>query len=378
MREVARSTTVVDVLIVGGGIAGLSLAAALPGRLSTVLIEGEASFAFHTSGRSARQMQPSYGPPPIRLLTRASIPMVEHIAEEVGSVILRRRPLIWFATAGYDQRLATLASEVPTLGYLTDTETHRRCPALRVDKISSAVIDEDAFEVRVPTLIAQFVARAQNAGAILKLNSAVRTARRAGGVWHVSVGDQVIQAKTVVNAAGPWADTVARMFGARPLDLIPHRRTVVVARPYGRVVEQDWAMASDISLSLYFRPDGDNVLMSPSEEVPSDPCDAVPWESDIARLYDRINVMTDLDIRDIESSWAGLRTFPNDHLPVVGFDEDLPNFYWLAGQGGYGIQTAPVLSVLVAKAISGEDHDLGARLDSILAQFSPNRSALRV
>lgn len=365
-----------DVLIIGAGIAGLSLAWALPSHVRTVIVEREATTAFHTSGRSARQMQPSYGPAPIRALTEASIPLVAGIAKISGQRILVPRSLILFGQPGYEEDVAALLAATPTLRPISQEEIATVCPALMTHKVSSAAIDVNSYEVDVSALVNHFAAESIKHGAALRLSSPVFRARRIGDTWRVHAGAETYDVRTVVNASGAWADPIGKLFGSGELGLIPHRRTVAIARPHGRRVDPHWAMASSVSQDLYFRPDGANVLMSPSEEVPSKPCDARPHHVDITALRERINMITDLDIRKITRSWTGLRTFASDHLPVVGFDTDLPNFYWLAGQGGYGIQTASALAKLVASEITGETSGLSAQASSVLPQLNPKRHSL--
>jgi D-arginine dehydrogenase len=173
----------------------------------------------------------------------------------------------------------------------------------------------------------------------------------------------------VVNAAGAWADAVAGLFGARPCGLRPLRRTIVIART-GSPVPGDGPLVADVDDGFYFRPDGPHLLLSPADETPSDPCDARPDEADVALALERVNEATTLGLRSVVTAWAGLRTFAPDRVPVVGYDPDIPGLFWLAAQGGYGIQTAPALARLAAALLTG---DPGPDLDLDPAALSPSR-----
>jgi D-arginine dehydrogenase len=372
------TTTHADVLIIGGGIAGLSLAAALPESLSISLIEQESTFAFHSSGRSARQMQPSYGPPAIRALTEASIPLIAEISARSSHPILRPRPLVWFAQVGNERAVLNLVRDVPRLESLDEAGIQSLNPALRLDRVAAAAVDSHSFEVRVGSLVEYYEEVARLKGVRLIQGAAGLSARRTSSLWSVRTSDSTIDASIVVNAAGAWSDSVARIFGATPLGLTPHRRTVAIARPRGMFVDPEWAMVSDVAGTLYFRPDGEDVLMSPSEEVEAPPGDAQPNAVDLNELRGRINHMTDLDIRDISRSWTGLRTFVADHLPVVGPDTHVDGFYWLAGQGGYGIQTAAAIARLVSAQLTEDTSGLGHTAEHAFSSLDPQRFRAQV
>jgi D-arginine dehydrogenase len=191
--------------------------------------------------------------------------------------------------------------------------------------------------------------------------------------WKVRIGKETVTVKSVVNAAGAWGDGVGELFGAAALRLQSYRRTVAIARPSFRQVASAWSMVSNIDSTLYFRPEGEEILMSPSDETLTPPCDVRPKSVDLDAVRERINEVTDLGILKITRSWSGLRTFAPDHLPVVGFDSGTPNYYWLVGQGGYGIQTAAAMAQLVAADLLGNMSDSHAPLARVLQAFGPER-----
>lgn len=357
------------ILIIGGGIAGLSLAWRLAPAVSVVVVEAESSLAFHSSSRSARQMQPSYGPAPIQELTRRSIAMVGDISAGLPAAILKPRHLI---TLGSVAEAGTLAAGNTKLVPLSHAETMRLSPDLRPEAFAAAVLDDTAMEVDVPALVEFYRSQAVAAGAVVLTNAPVTSATAHWGGFEVMAGECAISAGIVVNAAGAWADPVAAVFGVRPRGLVPHRRSVAIvstatpANPAGPMVEP-------ADESFYYRPDGDHLLISPCESVPAEPGDAQVVAEHIAELVHRIDAVTSLGITGVERSWTGLRTHPADGLPVVGFDAAVPGFFWLAGQGGYGIQTSAALATLAAGIITGElpTDDAG-----LAAALSPQRAGL--
>lgn len=375
-----------DVLVVGGGIAGASLAAELAelseGSASVVLVEAEGALATHTTARSARQMQPSYGPPPVQALTAASLDLVARAEEAAGRRVLRPRPLLWVDAVGGPAGAAALAAlleEVPSLRATSADEALERFPLLRPEAVHAVAVDDDAREVAVPALVEHHVERARRGGVTVLVGARVTSAVRRAGGWDVTAGAGRISAGTLVDAAGPWADGVAHLAGARRRGLVPRRRTVVVADA-AHPVGEDWPMVGDVAETFYARPGRDvagDLLASPAEAVPSEPCDAQPRPADVAGLLAALDAVLDLGGVRVRRSWTGLRTGPADGLPVVGWDDVQQGFFWLAGQGGYGIQTSSALGRAAAAAVLGLPHGLGAAVDGAVAALSPSRPSLR-
>jgi D-arginine dehydrogenase len=345
--------TDVDVVVIGGGMAGVSVAAAAAPRRRVVLVEQELQLAQHTTGRSAASYVASYGPAPIRSLTRASRAALLAATPD-GTPVLRPRPVLWAAfDADTVGALDLLCAEMPSLERLDDLEVRRRHDALRGDPLEGAV-DNDAYDIDVLALHQSYVRAARAAGVEIWPGAEVLGADTgAGGRLIVETAAGRLSADVVVNAAGAWADLVAEAFGAAPAGLQPLRRTIAVARP-SRPIDPDWPFVVDLGGRFYFKPEGPNVLVSPGDETPEAPGDPRADELDIALGLDRVNEASDLGLRSVTTSWAGLRTFAPDGNPVVGFDADVPGLFWFAGQGGYGIQIAPALADLAAALLEAE------------------------
>jgi D-arginine dehydrogenase len=232
------------------------------------------------------------------------------------------------------------------------------------------------MEVDVDALLAHYAAVARESGARLVSDARVTSATRRDGAWHLEIGDETIIATTVVDAAGPWADDTAELLGARRRGLVPTRRTVVVAAPRGRQIGAAWPMIADAGMQFYLRPRGGMLLASSLEDVVSVAEDARPEAATVAETVRRVNSATDLDLGEPAESWTGLRTLSPDELPVVGRDSEVDGLYWLAGQGGYGIQTSAALSRLAAADLLGVEAGLGAEADAAFADLGPDRESL--
>ena len=357
----------VDVAVVGGGMAGISVAAELATTHAVAVLEQEHQLGYHATSRSAAAFLESYGSAEVRALTRASRPLFE--SAETAAPLLTPRPMVWVATAAQGQAIADLVAERPSLRPLTPDETGALCPALRPDHVVGAAVEPDARDIDVDALHQMYVRLAQRAGAVLlpgaRLSEATRTD---SGRWRLRHATGELTAGVVVNAAGAWADPVAALLGARPCGLRPLRRTIAIGRT-AAPVDPAWPLVADVDEQFYFRPEGPHVLLSPADETPSEPCDARPDESDVALAIERVNEATTFAIRSVVTAWAGLRTFAPDRNPVVGPDPDVPGLFWLAGQGGYGIQMAPALARLAATMIRSEP----VTLDVDPLQLSPGR-----
>ncbi|OAE01299.1 FAD-dependent oxidoreductase [Arthrobacter sp. OY3WO11] len=334
-----------DVLIVGGGIAGLSLASALAGKCSVALVEAEQELAYHTSSRSARQFIPSYGPPVVRELTVRTLELLAARDAQLPEPILTPRS---FMLIGAEGEVAAEASGL--MRSITPAEALALCPALVPGSFEAAGLDEGSFGCNAPLLLADHRQRAEAAGVDIITGARVHTAQRLGSGWQVGAGTEGFQAGVLVNAAGAWADELAVISGVEKLGLQPYRRTAAIAAVDHPLPEHS-PMVAAADNSFYFRRDGDDVLISPSESEPSGPEDARPRPGDIERLVDSLNQVTTLGITEVRRAWTGLRTEAADGVPVAGFDAEAPGFYWLAGQGGYGFQTSSAMAELAAAQI---------------------------
>ena len=338
-----------DVLVIGGGIAGVSIGYELATDRSVGLLEMEASLAYHTTGRSVATFLESYGGRTIRLLTTASRPFMDDPPDGFGRPLLKPLPLIWVAPHDDldDLRLMrdAVAEFVPNIGVLSADEVVMMTKVIRPEWVAGGLLEPGASEIDVAALHGGYAGGLRGRGGEVHTSAAVVEMRRVGNCWQVTDrGGTRYQAPVVVNAAGAWCDAVAALGGVRPVGIQPLRRTVFTVAAPPAVEPHTVPLVGDVAATFYFKPEGPQILCSPADEVPSDPCDARPEEIDIARAIDVINAATTLDIRHVRSSWAGLRNFVADRSPVAAFDDEVEGFFWFVGQGGYGIQIAPALA----------------------------------
>ena len=370
-----------DVLIIGAGIAGASLAWRLSraGR-SVLLLEREAQPGTHSTGRSAAMFMESYGPPGVRALTRASRAFyLNPPAGFAEQPLLHPRHALFVATPAQRGALAALHDELAATGtslkLLNAEQLAQAAPALKPDLFDGALLDTDGYDIDVDTLLQGFLRGARQAGTRV-LTSAVPTqAERVGDAWHVALSNaETVQARTVVNAAGAWADEVAALFGAAPLGIEPRRRSAFTFRPPEGVDVSNWPMVADVDETWYFKPDAGQLLGSPANADPVDAHDVQPEELDIATGIFHIEHKTTLQIRRPTHTWAGLRSFVPDGDLVVGWDPRAEAFLWVAAQGGYGIQSAPGYALLARNLALGQPLDARLQAEGVdAAALSPLR-----
>jgi D-arginine dehydrogenase len=346
-----------DVAVVGAGIAGASVACELAREASVVLIERESQPGYHTTGRSAALFSAIYGPAQIRALSRASLPYFRNPpAGFTATPLLSPRGVLMVARQDQLAPLEAMRREVSARGsveVMDGAATRRMMPLLREGYATAAIFEEDASDIDVHALHQGYLRAFRAAGGKLALDGEVVGLDRSAEGWRVSTRHRSFRAGIVVNAAGAWADELAGLAGAGPVGLTPRRRTALtIAVPEGTNPAR-WPMVVDIEEKFYLKPESGRLLLSPADETPSPPCDARPDEMDVAVCVDRIETAFDLTVRTIENRWAGLRTFAPDGNPVVGSDPATAGFFWLAGQGGYGIQTAPAMARLAAALALG-------------------------
>ncbi len=353
-----------DVVIVGAGIAGASLAWRLAPRCRVLLLERESQPGSHATGRSAAMFMASYGPPAVRALTRAS--KAFYLSPPPGfaqAPLLTPRGALYVAAPGQADLLAQshaeLAATIPDLRLLDAAATLACVPCLRPDQVLGALHDSGGYDIDVHALMQGFLRGFRQQGGTLRTGAALLKAERDGASWtlHLAGGDTV-HTPTVVNAAGAWADEVAMLCGAAPVGLQPKRRSAFTFAPPPGVDVSGWPAVVGIDESWYFKPDAGQLLGSPANADPVAPHDVVPEELDIALGIHRIETATTLTIRRPSATWAGLRSFVADGEPVIGWDATagtgVDGFFWLAGQGGYGIQSAAGASLLATRLILGE------------------------
>ena len=346
-----------DILVIGGGIAGLSAAAELSEDASVIALEAEEQVGFHSSGRSATMLHYFLGDRVVRALTLASRSFFETPAENFGDTPLgHRMPVLVYAREDEREALDTLESEISRFAKLERLDArgvHQLCPLLN-DDARQGIADMNGIRLDPHALLQGNLRKIRRLGGELYTGARVAGIQRRDGSWRVTTesGD-VHSAPILVNAAGAWADAVARLAGVQPIGLAPLRRTIITFdAPAGTDLEA-LPFAKTIGDELYFAPESGRLFASPMDEVPSDPCDAQPDEYEVALAAHRMEQRTVVRVERIHSRWAGLRTFTRDRHPAVGFDPAAEGFFWLAGQGGFGLQTSPALARVAAALITG-------------------------
>jgi len=367
-----------NVVVIGGGIAGVSAAYHLAlGGAEVTLLEREETLAFHSTGRSAALYFENYGAEANRPLTRASRTFFDNPPEGlVDHLLLANRGALWVGRPDQVGSLRDLLDESADSGgsarWLEPDEAVGRVPVLRADMVGGAVWEPEALDLDVAAIHQGFVRGMRAAGAALFTRSRVSALRYRDGRWLIKADDRELQADVIVNAAGAWCDRLGAMAGAMTIGLRPMRRTAFMVPGDG--AWSGWPLVSNADNEFYFRPDGSQLLCSLAEETPTDPCDARPEQTDIALAIDRINTHTTLDVRVVRSAWTGLRSFVADRAMVIGFDPVAPRFFWLAGQGGTGIQTAPAAGELTAALITnGEPPQRLLELGVDVGALTPTR-----
>jgi D-arginine dehydrogenase len=344
-----------DFIVVGAGMAGASVAAELAGDARVALVEREAQPGYHTTGRSAALFTMAYGPPVIRAMSRASHAFFRGTGPgQPPKNLIRQRGVLFIARPDQSAAFEALQGELGDAVETVSAETAcGHVPLLRPDYLSAALFDRHAADIEVHGMHQYYLKRFRAQGGTLYLGAGLTSMVHNGNDWVLETGRATVRAPVVINAAGAWADELAGMAGLRPLGLRPLRRTALLVAPPADIRPDPWPMVVDAEEQFYLKPDAGNLLISPADETPSPPCDAQPEELDVAICVDRIEKAFEIHVRRIAHKWAGLRSFLPDGNPAVGYDPDAPGFFWLAGQGGYGIQTAPAMARAAAALARG-------------------------
>jgi len=339
-----------DMVVIGGGIAGLSLAARLAAHGRVVVLEGESAPGYHASGRSVAFAHYGLGDQIVRALTAISLPALTAVGV--------RHPALHIATAEQLSALDALENVHRQYGSdcarISGEEARGLLPVLRLDACHAAMVDHSSLKLDTHAMLQAHLAELRAAGGELVTGARVSAIGQTNGGWRVDTAVGGFTAPLLVNAAGAWADEIARMAGVTPIGIEPRRRTVIsFAAPEGEDVRL-WPFTKTVGEGFYLLPEGRGQLLASSmDQTPSAPCDAASEEIDIAIAADQVEQATTLSIRRISHSWAGLRSFAPDELPVIGHAAGAPGFVWCAGQGGYGFQTAPALSRIAEAAALG-------------------------
>ena len=352
-----------DIAVIGAGIAGASLAAELAPHARVLVLEMEDQPGYHSTGRSAAFWSETYGGPYVQPLTTASGVLLGDYLEPLGSLHIARVQ----ERDAIDAELAAFAASGVTLELVDPRE---RIPGLR-DEWTTAIWEPSCAYIDVGGLHGSYLKAIRQAGGEIVTNAALQAAHYDGG-WKLQTRAGAFDANLLVNAAGAWADPVAAMAGAGPLGIQPYRRTMVQLRT-DPVPPADLPHVGHVTGSFYFKPEaGGRLWLSPHDEIATEPCDAQPEEIDVAIAIDRLEQAVDWRIEKLEHKWAGLRSFAPDRLPVYGFDRKVETLFWCAGQGGFGIQTAPAAAKLAAAVLLGRAP--GAEVAQIDAgRYSPRR-----
>jgi len=344
-------TTEADVLIIGGGIAGVSLAGRLAGKAKIVLLEREEHLAMHTTGRSAAMFIESYGNAQVRALTQASRAFLEHPPEAFFAPILTRRPGLSIARPEDAAEFETFLADNPGIVHeIPAAEALARMPMVRGEVYTRFAVEPGTMDIDVHALFEGFRRMAAAGGVATRTRQEVLGLSQGAAGWTVTTPDGTFTAPILVNAAGAWAGKVGEMAGLGDRGLVPMRRTAVLIEPPPGVDVSGWMVVNDVAETFYFKPDAGLILASPADETPIEPCDVQPEEIDVATIAWRIEEATTLEVARIRRRWAGLRTFTPARVPIFEFDRE--GFFWLAGQGGYGMQTAPAVSARAAALVA--------------------------
>ena len=361
-----------DIVIIGGGIAGASLGAELAANASVLILEREALPGYHATSRSVAFWEESYGGRAVQPLTTASGPLLRAPDPDFAdrSFMTPRRTLHVGRAADAAERdrlLAEFADRVTLL----PVDPAPLVPGLRPEW-TLGLLEPSVCDIDVAALHQACLRQFRRLGGELRTAAGLESAAATPQGWQVQTSQGAIRCDIIVNAGGAWADDVAVRCAVAPIGITPLRRTVVQLR-VPAMPSADLPLVMDMASQFYFKPEGEGrVWLTPHDEEPSLPCDAAPEELAVAQAIARFETVVDWPIAAVERKWAGLRSFAPDRAPVYGFDPGTPGFFWFAGQGGFGIQTAPAAALLGASLVTGRGlPDAVAGIDAQV--YSPKR-----
>ncbi len=355
-----------DFLIIGGGIAGVSCAARLAGSGTVLLLEAESALAHHASGRSAALYEPRYGLGPVVALSMAS---GDYFHSAAGVLSPRGMMII-----GKADEVAQFEADAASMDLVPIAFDQARdiVPILNPDTVAHCALANHAWDIDTDLLLQGFARQARSQGAEIVAKAPVTAIARESGGWRVTTPQGSHTARVLINASGAWADVVAKMAGVAPLGFTPLRRSMArIPAPGGHDVSR-WPMMFGAGETWYSKPDAGALIVSPAEEHLTTPHDAYADDMVLAEGLARYEEMVTEPVTRMLANWAGLRTFSPDRVPVIGFDRHAPGFFWLAGQGGYGFQSAPAASQLAADLLTDADSVIDA---GVIASLSPHRFA---
>lgn len=368
-----------DFIVIGAGIAGCSVAYELSRSARVCVVETESQPGYHATSRSAAVFAPSYGGREFRAITRASRMFFGSPPPGFAEhPLVRKRGCLYIARADQCGQLAHMVKAIRASGGhiapISRQEAFTLVPLLRKEYVAEAAMDSDAMDIDVDALQQGFLRGARATGAVLVTNNRVDSIQRRNGLWSIALSGGLVSAPIVINAAGAWADQVAELCGALPIGLRALRRTALLVDAPRTVDVRSWPAVIDADELFYFKPEVNGLLLSPADEIPQSPADAQPEELEIAVGVDRVQAALNIDVQRIRRSWAGLRTFAPDRVPVIGMDPQVEGLFWCAGQGGYGIQTAPAMARIAAALIKQEHLPADVAAEGLhAADLSPSR-----
>lgn len=361
-----------DFVVIGGGIAGASVAYELIAHGSVVLLEAESDCGYHSTGRSAAVMSENYGPPLWSRLVTATRSFLEQPPEGFTEAsLLSDRGALFLALDSELETLDAQANELVRRGAkierMTAQDAARHCPVIDASKFHSAIYEPDCKDVDTDALMSGYMRAIKRTGGEIRTNARVTAIRRNSTSWQLETESGSLECGVLINAAGGWVQQIANMAGLGHRNVVPFRRTAVTFDPPKGSNIQSWPMTFDIAETFYFKPEAGRIMVSPVDMEPTEPTDAQADELETAIAIDRIHSFTTMTVASVKHKWGGLRTFAPDHEPVIGADPEDSSFIWLAGQGGNGVMACAASAQLAAAFAVGED------VPSDIAELGINR-----
>ena len=361
----------IDVIVIGGGVAGISAAAELSECCKVLLLERESQAGYHSSGRSAAYFAPAYGNEVVQVLTRESTEDYQHPKDYFDDQLLEPRASLFVAEAKREDAIATMQKAQPWLQRLEGEALRDLVPPLNAS-LSIGLLDPEGGDLNVHAILQGYQRKFRAHGGQLRFDAHVVAVEPIAAGWEVKLeSGESIHAPMIVNAAGAWADPIASLAGLQGVGLQPKRRTACLVQPKSEWRTQSWPMVIDIDETVYFKHESGQLMVSPADETDSPPCDAQPEEIDVAIAIDRYQGVIDHGDAKPSHTWAGLRTFAPDRTFVVGPDPRAKGFFWLAGQGGYGVQSAPAMARLATQLVLGQP--VSEAVEPVLHRVLPDR-----
>lgn len=370
-----------DFIVIGAGMAGASAAYELAENSNVLLLEAEAQPGYHSSGRSAALFTRNYGTPLVREINALSEPFFRAPPHGfTDQPLLHPRGALTVAAPGDEALLDTVLVASTTdhpIVEMASSAALELVPFLRPARVARAVFEEGVTDINVASLLQAYLKGFKARGGVLRCNASVIALAARNGTWKVTAGTATYRCRTIINAAGAWADQIGEMAGLSPIGLVAKRRTAIIVDALPGLEVAGCPCVDFSGSEAYIKPEAGKLMASPGDATPTVPQDVQPDEMDIAIIADRIQRETTIPIRRISHSWAGLRSFVADESPVLGYDSTADNFVWHAGQGGYGIMMAPSLARAVAALCrNGTLPDDFSSSGMDVASLSPLRASL--